>query len=132
MNVEFVDNPPGRTAGRRHELVDFAEALKANPGKWGKYPRSHSNPKSAYSAASAINHDKFNALKGLEFEATARKESGTVSVYVRYNADLAGTATPEAPAAESEPAVAAEEPTVSYSYPVDQTAPEPNVEYSSS
>lgn len=124
MTVEFVDTLPGRTVGRRHELTEFADELRKNPNKWGKYPRAHSNPKSAYSCASAINHDKFNALKGPEFEATARKQSGTVSVYVRY------TGQKTAAAATPEPVVAAEEPTVSYSYPGEQQPAESNAEYS--
>jgi hypothetical protein len=120
-SVEFVDNLPGRTVGRRDELVEFAAALKDNPGRWGKYPRVHSNHKSAYSCASAINHDKFNALKGPHFEATARKESGEVTVYVRYNPDK-DTGTPEAVEApevapEPQEVATSEEPTVSYSYP---------------
>lgn len=114
-NVEFVDTLPGREVGRRHQLVEFAEALRQNPGKWGKYPRTHSNPKSAYSAASAINHDKFTALSGPEFEATARKEAGVVSVYVRFTGKAAAPAAPQAA-----------EPSVSYSYPSEQ----PAVEYS--
>lgn len=124
MTVEFVDTLPGRTVGRRDELIEFAAALKGNPNRWGKYPRVHSNPKSAYSCASAINHDKFNALKGAHFEATARKESGEVSVYVRYNPDKdTGTPDPAAEAAPEPPQVATtEEPTVSYSYPADQEA----------
>lgn len=124
-SVEFVDNLPGRTVGRRDELIEFAAALKDNPGRWGKYPRVHSNPKSAYSCASAINHDKFNALKGPHFEATARKESGEVGVYVRYDPDKDTGTSESVEAAEvaPEPAVAtSEEPTVSYSYPADHEA----------
>jgi hypothetical protein len=120
MTVEFIDTLPGREVGRRNQLVEFADVLRQNPNRWAKYPRTHSNPKSAYSAASAINHDKFGALAGPEFEATARKESGTVSVYVRYTGEktdptAAVAAQPEPVVAE--PQVASEEPTVSYSYP---------------
>jgi hypothetical protein len=112
MTVEFVDNLPGREVGRRHQLVEFANELRNNPGRWGKYPRTHRNPKSAYSAASAINHDKFSALSGPDFEATARKENDVVSVYVRYTGQ-GGTV------AASEPEVPAP-PTVSYTYPSEQ------------
>lgn len=133
MTVEFVDNLPGREVGRRHQLVEFADALRANPGRWGKYPRTHSNPKSAYSAASAINHDKFQALLGPEFEATARKENGVVSVYVRYTGQpIPAAAVPAQEAVEPEPVVAAAqedvaEPSVAYTYPSEQQS----VEYTS-
>lgn len=130
MTVEFVDNLPGREVGRRHQLVEFADALRANPNRWGKYPRTHSNPKSAYSAASAINHDKFQALSGPEFEATARKENGVVSVYVRYT----GKKVAAAPAAPAEPVTteeaAAPAPSVSYVYPDEGS--QQSVEYSTS
>jgi hypothetical protein len=124
MTVEFIDNLPGRTVGKRNELVEFADVLRQNPNRWAKYPRTHSNPKSAYSAASAINHDKFQALAGPEFEATARKENDNVHVYVRYTGAAATPAAePEAvpetvvPEPQVETEVAPQEPTVSYSYP---------------
>lgn len=136
-NVEFVDKLPGREVGRREQLVDFADALRKNPGKWGKYPRLHGNSKSAYSAASAINHDKFKQLAGPEFEATARKENDVVTVYVRYtpgkgakSAPAAPKAAPEAPPtpeATPDALAATEEPSVSYTYPTDQQS----VEYTS-
>jgi hypothetical protein len=134
MTVEFVDHLPGREVGRRNQLIEFADALRANPGRWGKYPRTHRNPKSAYSAASAINHDKFQALSGPEFEATARKENGVVSVYVRFTPPPGGKSAAPQQAQQPEPApepVTTEEappelaePSVSYTYPSEQQSVE--------
>jgi hypothetical protein len=40
MKIEFHDAPPPKNPGRPLDplLVEFMEALKANPGKWAKFP----------------------------------------------------------------------------------------------
>jgi hypothetical protein len=43
MELEFVDEPPQTVNSRwRRDGIaqQFAEALKANPGKWARYPGS--------------------------------------------------------------------------------------------
>ena len=44
MNIEWADPP----APRASELyTEFAAALKDNPGRWAKWPRTYTNPTSA-------------------------------------------------------------------------------------
>lgn len=41
MSIEFVDElPPQRPSPwqRRREIREFADVLRANPGRWAKYP----------------------------------------------------------------------------------------------
>jgi hypothetical protein len=42
MEIEFVDELPGRTRSDNQsaEMQEFAEALRANPGKWAMWPLS--------------------------------------------------------------------------------------------
>ena len=86
-NFEFVDELPegggGGSRGRTPILRRFAEALRANPRKWAKYPFEFSSPGAAFSTASRINTGKNGCARSLidpEFQAQAR---GCV-VYVRF------------------------------------------------
>jgi len=60
-------------------LAEFADVLRANPGRWGKWPK-HLSPVSVSSVAARINHQTGPiALRG-PFE--ARTSRGVL--YVRY------------------------------------------------
>lgn len=81
---EFLDEPPPRGGSRPTDprVSALAEALRANPGKWARYPVPLS-PGSSYSIATAINRRRSNAPTALRdggFQAVARKDD----VYVCY------------------------------------------------
>lgn len=42
------EEPPPQPRSDRGAVREFVDALKANPGKWAKYPRDFSNPSTAY------------------------------------------------------------------------------------
>ena len=81
--VEFVDKlPPGIGAWdsfSRREAEHFAEALRANPGRWAVHPGGPRNESAARALSSRINRGKIAAFAE-GFEAAARQ--GTV--YVRF------------------------------------------------
>jgi hypothetical protein len=87
---EFVDDIPeersgGSNGGRRPDplVVEFAQALRATPRQWAKWPKSNSAYNSLRTMASAITRDVHPcpvALRGGCFEAKTR---GGV-MYVRF------------------------------------------------
>lgn len=82
--VEFLDELPvtaRKGGGRKTDkvLVEFADLLKSNPGKWAKYPKDLSK-KSAGTAASTINNRKAASFRDGKYEAATR--DGVV--YVKY------------------------------------------------
>ena len=84
VEFELLSEPPPRGGMRAVDprVVALAEVLRANPGKWARYPVPLS-PGSSYSIATAINGRRTNAPKALRdegFQAVARKDD----VYVCY------------------------------------------------
>lgn len=84
MSFEFVDELPPRRGRNATDpiLVEFAEALRANPGRWAKYPVQPSRVSRA-SVSSAITRNTGTCPKpfrGGGFQ--SRIVTGVV--YVRY------------------------------------------------
>ena len=86
LNVEFVDfEQPDRHVKNRDPIIaEFAQVLRANPGRWAKWPKPMA-PTSASSMAARINHPERRdwtpqPLRPPEFE--ARTSRGVL--YVRY------------------------------------------------
>jgi hypothetical protein len=90
IQFEFVDDLPRRSGGDNGGgrppdplVVEFAQALRATPGQWAKWPKSNSAYNSLRTMASAITRDVHPcpvALRGGCFEAKTR---GGV-MYVRF------------------------------------------------
>ncbi|MFE3059087.1 hypothetical protein [Nocardia sp. NPDC059239] len=78
---QFVSEiPPRRGHYGKHDVsVQFAQALRSNPGQWAVWPGSLS-PKSVYAIASRINRGQNKAFPVGEYEAAGREGV----VYVRY------------------------------------------------
>ena len=86
MNVEFVDELPGSRAHGRSNvsaLIDFADALRANPGRWAKHPTTFGNESTARNTSSVIRRDRSATFPAKEFDAETRNGQ----VYVRYVGD---------------------------------------------
>ena len=89
--ITWQDPPPsGRTGKRRGCSSDFADALRAQPGKWALY-----NDDVAQSLAAAIKSGKMGSFAPAgAFEAVTRRRDehrrGRGSIWVRY----VGTETP--------------------------------------
>lgn len=90
---QWEDPPTFRTgpiSGTGHslnpELVAFVEALRQNPKRWARYPRTISS--GACSVAAARIKRGEGSFIGGGFEATSRKVDGTRVLYVRYVGDL--------------------------------------------
>jgi hypothetical protein len=82
MEYEIVDEPPPRRAGQGVPWTrEFAEFLRAHPGKWVIAPRSYPSVGAANSQATY--------LKRLGLEATCRKdpETGECRIYARWTED---------------------------------------------
>lgn len=72
-----------RTTATSHEVQEFADALRANPGRWAAYPWSGElTPKSRRSRACDINAGRVTAPRAMRcgFEAAVR--DGVL--YIRY------------------------------------------------
>jgi hypothetical protein len=83
MDIEFLDELPPSLSGRKRDpvLVEFADALRANPGKWAPYPKPIKN---GGNHAVQINMGRYPTL-GIGFRAVCRQ--GTC--YVGYVGDQA-------------------------------------------
>jgi len=85
MSHEEIDwsEPPmkAKPTGGHAAHVEFAEALRSNPGKWAKMDGDH-----ASSQVTNIRKGTLKAFTGGEFEATSRglPESRRCEVYVRF------------------------------------------------
>lgn len=81
--IEFLDSPPpsnpGRPPGGAADLVEFFDALRANPGKWAKWCRPVTMA-SKFGVASRIKAGKFAGTERGEFKAVTRGED----VFVCY------------------------------------------------
>ncbi len=92
MTVEFVDQLPGLSVGRRkarfEENVAFAAELRGNRGVWAIYPWANEwKDGTRMSRASDINTGQDTAPAGLQvgFEAAVRtNDAGETHLYVRY------------------------------------------------
>jgi hypothetical protein len=47
MDIEWAD-PPARTRAGDEVYVEFAQALRDNPGRWAKWPKTYDNPSSTH------------------------------------------------------------------------------------
>ena len=79
MSAEFVDElppddrrKPGGINARTKRLRRFAAELKANPGKWAKYPEPLASHRSTQTRASQIRTGGGATFPRGEFEAAAR------------------------------------------------------------
>lgn len=85
-NFEFVDNIPSRGKGGRRVdpvLIEFAEALRDNPGRWAKYPHTPTSQAGASATAHLIRAGHPSAAKpfrGGDFDAAVRQGV----LYVRF------------------------------------------------
>jgi hypothetical protein len=78
---EFVDALPNDRPRRREIIAEFADALRANPGRWAKFPSQPGAQTPMSNIASAINTRKSpRALCDGTFEAASIKGV----CYVRY------------------------------------------------
>jgi hypothetical protein len=88
LKVEFAEFDDERSVRGRPDalLVEFAEVLRANPGRWGKWPRPL-KPSSAGSYAARINRpSKYPDAQPIfrdGFEARTRKSE----LFVRYTGE---------------------------------------------
>jgi hypothetical protein len=97
LNLEFHDAPPPTGAGRPPDplMVKFLAVLKANPGKWSRFPK----PTEKASVTPS--------LKKLGYEAVARTskdEPGKRDLWVCWPAETAGSAKATPAAAKAPPA----------------------------
>lgn len=82
LQVEFVDFPDDPKPTLAELTAEFADVLRANPGRWAKWPVPMA-PRSARTRAAGINHQRQDcpkAVRGGGFE--ARTQAGVL--YVRY------------------------------------------------
>jgi hypothetical protein len=83
MDIEWADPPSssGRVGDRVY--IEFAQALRDNPGRWAKWPRTYANPTSVYAVRkNLLDGDRRapSAFRGGKWEAVVR---GKV-LYVRF------------------------------------------------
>jgi hypothetical protein len=86
---EFTDTlPPGIRPGRKPcpVLADFAQGLRARPGKWARWPFPLA-PTSAHCLNSRIRRGLYVSFAADEFEARTRSRVA----YVRYSGPSAST-----------------------------------------
>lgn len=84
--VVWEDPPPSLSgAGNTAAIRAFAEELRANPGKWARYP---SLPKGSGSPT-RDRIVKGHWVGGSGFEAVGRKVDGQTVIYVRFVGDAA-------------------------------------------
>ncbi|MCM6776240.1 hypothetical protein NDR87_18900 [Nocardia sp. CDC159] len=80
VEFEFVDELPAKTGRGRDWLLDaFAEALKARPGQWARWPKPLMDS-TAKTYVSAIGKGRLRPFPVGEFEAVVRFDV----LYVRY------------------------------------------------
>lgn len=82
-NFKFVDELPQREGYKRGpgpKYIDFANALRANPGKWAEFPVQPDDPRLRASRAGAIRTGRYAGLPKDEFETVCRNKV----IYVRY------------------------------------------------
>lgn len=86
MSIQFLNRLPDSEGGRSADpaLMEFASALRANPGLWAVWPRE-SSPSSARSRAYQIKSGRMVAFRDGNFEAVVRRGV----LYVRCMGDLA-------------------------------------------
>ncbi len=77
----LIDELPASSYTDRVDILlrQFADALRANPGKWGEWPKPQARG-SAHSTGFQIRKGIHGSFPGGEFDATARQGK----LYVRY------------------------------------------------
>lgn len=81
------EEPPKPNGGPRanQQLLDFANELRANPGRWALYPTVPSSDSATSSNAANIRRGTLAAFRPPgAFEAVARTAGGIRQIYVRY------------------------------------------------
>lgn len=79
--ADFVDElPPATGKANNRDLKEFAAELRANPGRWAKYPRPLATLSSASMTGSLIRNGRMASFSDGPFEAEARLGR----LYVRY------------------------------------------------
>lgn len=82
MTIRWEDPPETNRAGRPGAHVEFFDTLRANRGRWARWPVKLS-PKSV-SVASAIRTGKYAGAKKGEFDARQQRTDDEMKVWVRY------------------------------------------------
>lgn len=77
------EDPPANASGKPPKYATFFGELRANPGKWARWPGNPQTISAASSLATLVRQGKYATTKPGEFEAVTR---GGV-LYVRYVGD---------------------------------------------
>jgi hypothetical protein len=82
MDIEWED-PPARKRSGDEVYREFAQALRDNPGRWAKWPRTYNNPSSNHALRrNILDGDRRapNAFRGGKWDAVVRDKI----LYVKY------------------------------------------------
>lgn len=81
-NIVWEEPPTANRGNRgRGKYEDFFDALRANPGRWGRIPTDVGTP---HMLASQIKKGELKGAAEGQFEAVARKKDEGQFIYARY------------------------------------------------